>query len=489
MAAGDKWLNEEDVAVKKPKAPKKSRKPKKPKVTQASGSPRKVTIVLSGAPDENIVLKRPASQDQSEVVVKKVTPEKTIVLTEESGQQRKSRKLSLRPVCYMKNCSVLVSHFRRHVIGKHLPLSFAVWKEMSPQRRMGSISSFLNSVEDVVGVQSHDELLELVVRNKWFPTRIGVKKFEEDDKLVCEFHHWCTGKELKEHPTISPPNCVGSLVHWRLISTVLSHVGEEKVPQVDLVPSPKEVEVSESNSKAIEPGVDVVENFVDNTAAVDTRPATFHTEEQVEELLGTATQELMETADSSILDEPKMVEERPSDVGRPYTYDIWKTRRDALFNSKSSERLLFVDSHMHLDKLQNASKRQDLCEIMKHGPMPSELVMNSLERTILNSWPLEKRCLPSCFMPYWGIRDEMSVTDGVVYRGTQAIIPSSMQKEKNPFSTSRGSKLHSVVQEYHVLAWKTGRYEDTYSSCAKCAIFSRVNTCESMLSQAVPEYP
>ena len=166
MAAGDKWLNEEDVVVKKPKAPKKSRKPKKPKVTQASGSPRKVTIVLSGAPDENIVLKRPASQDQSEVVVKKVTPEKTIVVTEEPGPQQKSRKLSLRPVCYMKNCSLLVSHFRRHVIGKHLPVSFAVWKEMSPQRRMDSISSFLNSISDVVGVQSHDELLELVVRNK-----------------------------------------------------------------------------------------------------------------------------------------------------------------------------------------------------------------------------------------------------------------------------------------------------------------------------------
>ena len=109
---------------------------------------------------------------------------------------------------------------------------------------------------------------------------------------------------------------MGSLAHWRLISTVLSHVGEEKVPQVDLAPSPKEVEVSESNPKAIEPSVDVVENFVDNTAAVDTRPATFPTEEQVEELLGTGTEELMETADSSILDEPKTVE-KPSDVGRP----------------------------------------------------------------------------------------------------------------------------------------------------------------------------
>ena len=30
-----------------------------------------------------------------------------------------------------------------------------------------------------------------------------------------------------------------------------------------------------------------------------------------------------------------------------------------------------MDSHMYLDNLQNAGKRQDLCEIMKHGLMPT----------------------------------------------------------------------------------------------------------------------
>ena len=78
----------------------------------------------------------------------------------------------------MKICSVLVSHFRRHVIGKHFQVSFAVWKDMSLQRRRDSISSYLNSIEDVIGDQSHDELLELVVHNKWFPTRIGFKNFD-----------------------------------------------------------------------------------------------------------------------------------------------------------------------------------------------------------------------------------------------------------------------------------------------------------------------
>ena len=48
---------------------------------------------------------------------------------------------------------------------------------------------------------------------------------------------------------------------------------------------------------------------MDSTATVDTRPATFPTEEHAEKLLGPATGELMEIADPSILDEPETVVE------------------------------------------------------------------------------------------------------------------------------------------------------------------------------------
>ena len=82
-------------------------------------------------------------------------------------------------------------------------------------------------------------------------------------------------------------------------------------------------------------------------------------------------------------------------------------------------------------------------------------------------------------MPYWNIRDERSVIDGVVYRGTQAIIPSSMHH-------ILGFKIHSVVHGYCVLACNAGK--DTCSSCGTCAMFSCVNTCESMLTQPVFEY-
>ena len=86
----------------------------------------------------------------------------------------------------------------------------------------------------------------------------------------------------------------------------------------------------------------------------------------------------------------------------------------------------------------------------------------------------------------------MSVADSVVYRGTQTIIHSSMQKEmlKKIHSSHLGAQ--SCIQLCKDIMYWPGMQaaiKDTCSSCAKWAMFSRVNTCESMLTQPVPEYP
>ena len=36
---------------------------------------------------------------------------------------------------------------------------------------------------------------------------------------------------------------------------------------------------------------------------------------------------------------------------------------------------------------------------------------------------------PSCLKPYWCFRDEMSIHNGVIYRGDQAVIPTSLYSE------------------------------------------------------------
>ena len=52
-----------------------------------------------------------------------------------------------------------------------------------------------------------------------------------------------------------------------------------------------------------------------------------------------------------------------------------------------------------------------------------------LTKVISFGWPDKKSQLPSCLKPYWCFRDEMSNHNGVIYRGDQAVIPTSMYGE------------------------------------------------------------
>ena len=40
------------------------------------------------------------------------------------------------------------------------------------------------------------------------------------------------------------------------------------------------------------------------------------------------------------------------DIGTPYDHPTRKKRKDIFLKAKSSHRVSFIDSHMHLDKLQ-----------------------------------------------------------------------------------------------------------------------------------------
>ena len=55
----------------------------------------------------------------------------------------------------------------------------------------------------------------------------------------------------------------------------------------------------------------------------------------------------------------------------------------------------------------------------------SDPVMQSLLQTIIKGWPPVKSSLPSSLSPYWPFRDELSASDGIIYRSSQAVVPPS----------------------------------------------------------------
>ena len=46
-----------------------------------------------------------------------------------------------------------------------------------------------------------------------------------------------------------------------------------------------------------------------------------------------------------------------------------------------------------------------------------------LKHTIMHEWPSTIREVPSEIQPYWTFREELTVEDGIVLKGTQIVVP------------------------------------------------------------------
>lgn len=68
-----------------------------------------------------------------------------------------------------------------------------------------------------------------------------------------------------------------------------------------------------------------------------------------------------------------------------------------------------------------------LQEIRNATSQDSELC--TLRDVILEGWPEERRELDKCLMSYWPFRDEMSIEDGIILKGSRIVIPKSLTKE------------------------------------------------------------
>ena len=52
--------------------------------------------------------------------------------------------------------------------------------------------------------------------------------------------------------------------------------------------------------------------------------------------------------------------------------------------------------------------------------------MKLLKSIIINGWPGDKLHFPPEVLPYFSIRDKLSVQDGIIFRGERAVIPAEI---------------------------------------------------------------
>ena len=72
--------------------------------------------------------------------------------------------------------------------------------------------------------------------------------------------------------------------------------------------------------------------------------------------------------------------------------------------------------------------------------------MLTLKTVIFNGWPSYKQSLPNSIIPYWDVRDQLSMYNGIVYKGERIVIPKSLR-----------TKLLGILHQSHMGIVKTKR--------------------------------
>lgn len=111
---------------------------------------------------------------------------------------------------------------------------------------------------------------------------------------------------------------------------------------------------------------------------------------------------------------------------------------------------------------------------------------------IINGWPDTKNETPVSVRDYWTSRSELSVMDGVIFKGMRIVIPPTLR-----------SNMLSLIHKYHlgivkckqrareVMYWPgmNSQIEQLVKDCEKYATFQNTQPTESLKPTPVPDLP
>ena len=53
--------------------------------------------------------------------------------------------------------------------------------------------------------------------------------------------------------------------------------------------------------------------------------------------------------------------------------------------------------------------------------------LSQLKQIVTSGWPDDRYNIPNCLLPYWSFMDELSIIDGVIFKGTRLVLPTRMR--------------------------------------------------------------
>lgn len=119
-------------------------------------------------------------------------------------------------------------------------------------------------------------------------------------------------------------------------------------------------------------------------------------------------------------------------------------------------------------------------------------VMSALCKTIVQGWPEKRNDLEESLRPYWSYKEELSLNNDIIYKGTQVLVPRVMQSDmlKKIHVNHLGAESN-IRMAREVLFWPGMRkaIQDMCNACPTCAQYGETAPKEPMKSLPIPTEP
>lgn len=119
-------------------------------------------------------------------------------------------------------------------------------------------------------------------------------------------------------------------------------------------------------------------------------------------------------------------------------------------------------------------------------------IMQMLANIIQRGWPDTREEVPISIRGYWGYRDEITLQDGLIFKGNKVVIPKQMQKQmlKKIHCSHQGPEA-CIRRAKDVVFWPgmTAEIRQMVSQCSVCNEFLHKQAKEPLMTYAIPTYP
>ena len=135
--------------------------------------------------------------------------------------------------------------------------------------------------------------------------------------------------------------------------------------------------------------------------------------------------------------------------------------------------------------------RRERLERLKKATEEDES-LQILQATIIQGWPTERSLCMSHVAPYYNFRDELSVQDGLIFKGERLVVPVTMRPELRKALHMAHMGVESCLRRAREAIYWPGMNADMkhyISSCDICRTYDTKQCKETLQSHDLPDRP